>query len=882
MLRKKLGVCLLLTGVLLCGGSTSTAHAAKVPEAVMETEQSEEISRAAEASEADFETFGTDDALTIVKYKGTASVVDLTQIFQGKTIVAIGQDAFRYNNLTEVILPDTVKTIGTCAFQDCKLLRTVKGAGNVTLISNSAFLRCEMLSEIDTSSAITVGQGAFGECKSLKHITIPEGTTQLANSVFYASGLTEVILPSTCEVIGQSAFRETKLTEIAIPDQCKEIEDAAFMYCKSLQKVTFGENSSLKSIGASFNYCTVLKSIEIPAGCASIGKSCFSNADELEMIKFYNKDTAIADGAFYGQNDLTVCAEPEGAVESYMKQHYSDSSRYRFNRFTDTLTIQKLPKTDYFYGDNFSTEGLEVLADFTSDTDPAQALVAVSDCKISGYSARKSGSQTITVAYGGAETSYTVANYYNMDKVTVQTDEDLTYTGSPVEPDFKITGSETARALVKGTDYTVSYEGDHTDAGTVKVTFTGIGVYRGTKEYTYNIQPKNLRDADVTAESVQLDYTGAELKPEPKIFYGNKMLGTADFSNISYNNNVNCGTASYTVTGTGNYTGSRTVEFKIVLNIENAVVDAIADQTYTGAAIEPVFTVKTSANGTILTAGTDYTVTIDGDHTNAGTVTAVISGTGTCYGTKEVTYRIVPKNLGDADVTAKSPVLKYTGKKLTPAPALYYGNVKIGMSDFSVVNYRNNINCGVADYTVQGTGNYTGTKTVSFQISLANGTKASVGNYRYKVTSAKEASLIGLAKKNVTKVTVPKEVKIGGVKLKVTSISSKAFYKNTKITDVTIGKNVKTIDKSAFEGCKKLKNVTIGADITKISDKAFKNCSKLQTVKIDSKKLKSIGKEVFKGVKSNVTVKVPAKKMNAYQKLLKKSGLSSKAKIKKA
>lgn len=871
-----------MTGILLCLGSTSTAYAAEVPKAVMETEQSDEIYSTAEAIESQFETSGTDDALTIVKYKGTASVVNLTAVFQGKTIVAIGQDAFRYNNLTEVILPDTVKTIGTCAFQDCKLLKKVEGAGNVTQIGENAFRRCALLSVIDTSSAISIGKEAFRECKALKSLTIPDGTTQLADSVFYASGLTEITLPSTCEVIGDSALRETKLTEIAIPDQCTEIKDAAFMNCESLQTVTFGKNSSLKSIGSSFNYCTVLKSIAIPAGCTSIVSSCFSNAYALEMVKFYNKDTVIADGAFYGQNDLTVCAEPEGAVENYMKAHYPDSSRYRFNRFTDRLTIQKLPKTEYFYGDDFSTEGLEVLADFTSGTDPAQALVAVSDCKISGYSAIKSGSQTITVTYGGAETSYTAANYYNMDKVTVQTDGNLTYTGSPVEPDFKITGKETGKTLVKGTDYTVSYEGDHTNAGEVKVSFTGIGTYRGTKEFTYSIQAKNLGDADVTAESVQLDYTGAELKPEPNISYGNKILGMADFSDIAYNNNVNCGTANYTVTGTGNYTGSKTVEFKIVYNMENAVVDPVADQTYTGAAIEPVFTVKTGVNGNTMAAGTDYIVKIDGDHTNAGTVTAVISGTGTCYGTKEIIYRIVPKNLGDADVTAKSPVLKYTGKKLTPAPVLYYGNVKIGRSDFSFVNYRNNINCGVADYTVRGTGNYTGTKTVSFQICLAGGTKASVGNYRYQVTSAKEAALIGLAKKNVTKVTVPKEVKIGGVKLKVTSISSKAFYKNTKITDVTIGKNIKTINKSAFEGCKKLKNVTIGADITKISNKAFKNCSKLQTVKVDSKKLKSIGKEVFKGVKSNVTVKVPAKKMNAYQKLLKKSGLSSKAKIKKA
>ncbi len=75
--------------------------------------------------------------------------------------------------------------------------------------------------------------------------------------------------------------------------------------------------------------------------------------------------------------------------------------------------------------------------------------------------------------------------------------------------------------------------------------------------------------------------------------------------------------------------------------------------------------------------------------------------------------------------------------------------------------------------------------------------------------------------------------------------------------------------------------MTIGTGVTKIGAKAFKSCKKLGTVKISSKKLKSVGKQAFKGTKTDIKVTVPAKKQTAYKKLLKNSGISMKSKIKK-
>lgn len=657
MLRKSLEFGLLMAGLLFCAGAKQTAYAADLQQEQIAEIQEGTDSYSTEASESEFETEGTSDALTIKKYKGTSQVVDLTKLFSGSQVVAIGQDAFRNNtSVKEVILPDTVTSIGICAFQDCKNLTTIKGTGNVTQIGNYAFIRCEQLASFDSTNATTIGQEVFRECKNLQKFVIAEGTTQIAAGAFYASGLLEVTLPSTCKEIGVNAFRETLLTEITIPDECLSIENGAFMDCNSLVSVLISEQSKLESIGSSFNKCTSLKSIVIPESCENIGDSCFSNDDGLETIEFRNPDTQLGVGVFYGQDDLTVYAEP-GAVSTYMKTNFSDSSRYRYNRYTDTLTIKALPKTEYDYGESFSLDGLEIEADYTSDTAPAVEMVDLSACKISSFDEKKLGSQIITVEYGKAKTSFEV-------------------------------------------------------------------------KVLYQIAPKDITASDIT-------------------------------------------------------------------------MGEIKNQSYTGTAVEPE--VLLYAGDQQLQSGKDYTVT-----------------------------------------------------------------------------YENNVNIGTASVTVSGVGNYTGTVTGQFQIEAPVGKVFTIGKYRYKITTGSTAEFTGLGKTGEKKVTVPKSITLGGSSFRVNSIAAKALYKNKKVTTVGIGNNVKTIGKSAFEGCKQLKSVTVGTGVTKINAKAFKNCSKLQTVTLRSKQIKSMGKESFKGIKSNAAIKVPSKKMASYKKMLKKTGLSSRAKIKKA
>ena len=131
----------------------------------------------------------------------------------------------------------------------------------------------------------------------------------------------------------------------------------------------------------------------------------------------------------------------------------------------------------------------------------------------------------------------------------------------------------------------------------------------------------------------------------------------------------------------------------------------------------------------------------------------------------------------------------------------------------------------------------------------------------FKVTNADsenpEVCYEAPAKNAKGKIKVPAVVKVNGVTYQVTSISSKAFMKNNKVTKIIIGKNVTKIGKKAFSKCKKLK---------------------LLVIKSRKLKIKNVAKDAFKGITKKTTVKVPKSKMKEYRKLLRKKGLGTKVK----
>lgn len=151
-----------------------------------------------------------------------------------------------------------------------------------------------------------------------------------------------------------------------------------------------------------------------------------------------------------------------------------------------------------------------------------------------------------------------------------------------------------------------------------------------------------------------------------------------------------------------------------------------------------------------------------------------------------------------------------------------------------------------------------------------------VGALKYIVLkSAKKngtVAVYGAKKKNIRSVSIPEKVKIGRYSFKVVSIYKNAFSKNTKLSMVTMGANIKSIGDNAFKNCKRLEFVLIPGKVTAIGKKAFAGCGRLRYLVVRSDTVKSVGSKAFQGVSPKMKVKTSKGKWRKYSKMFTKKG----------
>ena len=147
-------------------------------------------------------------------------------------------------------------------------------------------------------------------------------------------------------------------------------------------------------------------------------------------------------------------------------------------------------------------------------------------------------------------------------------------------------------------------------------------------------------------------------------------------------------------------------------HIATASFSSVANATYTGSAIKPAVTVKHGSK--TLKAGTDYSVSYT-NNINAGTATITITGKGNYTGKKTITFKILPKDISTLSFSS-IPNQKYTGKPITPALTIKYGSITLKRGTDYTYNPGNNTKKGKAIIMLFGHGNYTGSKSVFFNI----------------------------------------------------------------------------------------------------------------------------------------------------------------------
>ena len=220
---------------------------------------------------------------------------NITSVVIPDTVTTIGDSAFSSNNLTSVVIPDSVTTIGNWAFESNNLTSVTIG-NSVTTIGNSAFY-----------------------FNNLTSIVIPNSVTTIGNYVFWKNNLTSVTIGNSVTTIGGAAFRENNLTSVVIPDSVTEIGGSAFSY-NNLSSVYIGDNSNLTET-------------------TGIGQYAFTSSNS----------TSTSNGTTYVDNPNLTIYNNSGKKFKwyYVTQGRNDSTSSTYNFITGTVPSYTSGSTTY-------------------------------------------------------------------------------------------------------------------------------------------------------------------------------------------------------------------------------------------------------------------------------------------------------------------------------------------------------------------------------------------------------------------------------------------------------------------------------------------------------------------------------------------------------
>jgi hypothetical protein len=270
-----------------------------------------------------------------------------------KGVVEISEGAFLRNKLLRrVNLPDTLKTIGKFAFEECLQLETINLPEGLTSLEDGCFYHSTIQEITIPASVISIGVGAFSACYALDRINVNEenpyfvcinGVLLTANRLTllnYPSASKEKVysVPLSILTINPGAFESCLYLErIILHDGLVSIGNDTFSNCRLLNQITLPK--TIRWIGdRAFYGCSMLDNITLPPALSFLGRGAFGMCQNLKKINIPEHLNSIGDDAIQFNENLEISV-------------HRKNSRYRvFNKMIYEISncMYDYPLTDDF------------------------------------------------------------------------------------------------------------------------------------------------------------------------------------------------------------------------------------------------------------------------------------------------------------------------------------------------------------------------------------------------------------------------------------------------------------------------------------------------------------------------------------------------------